>query len=80
MHTVTADKQKRVRIPDAEPGQVFAYETSGEVVTLTPVKPVEPAGQRLAKVRFEKRGRFTVAISDRPINEAAVKELLADFP
>ncbi len=80
MHTVTADKQKRVRIPDAEPGQVFAYETSGRIVTLTPVQPIERAKDRPAKVRFEKRGRFTVAISDRPINEDAIKELLADFP
>jgi hypothetical protein len=38
------DKQQRVRLPDAKPGQVFAYETdpTGTVITLHPVKKVEP--------------------------------------
>ena len=40
MTTVTADDRKRVRIPDAKPGQVFAYESTEDgSVTLTPVKP-----------------------------------------
>ena len=38
MHTVIADKYKRVRLPDAKPKQVFAYANSGETITLTPVK------------------------------------------
>ena len=42
MHTLTADKAKRVRIPDAKPGQVFAYETNGKIITLTPVVKSEP--------------------------------------
>jgi hypothetical protein len=41
METVKVDNKKRVRLPNAEPGQVFALEESGQVVTLTPVKPVE---------------------------------------
>jgi hypothetical protein len=41
METVKADNKKRVRLPDAKPGQVFSYEMSGQVVTLTPVKPIE---------------------------------------
>ena len=41
MQTVTADDQKRVQIPDAKPGQLFAYETSAGVITLTPVKKAE---------------------------------------
>jgi hypothetical protein len=38
------DKQQRVRLPDAKPGQVFAYETdvTGTIITLHPVKKVEP--------------------------------------
>jgi len=39
MSTVTADDRKRVRIPDAKPGQVFAYENNADgSVTLTPIK------------------------------------------
>lgn len=38
MSIVTADDYKRVRIPDAKPGQVFAYEVAGNVVKLTPIK------------------------------------------
>ncbi len=41
MSIVTADNYKRVRIPDAQPGQAYAYELSGNVVKLTPVKPDE---------------------------------------
>ncbi len=41
MSIVTADDYKRVRIPDAKPGQAFAYELSGNVVKLTPVVPDE---------------------------------------
>jgi hypothetical protein len=38
------DKQQRVRLPDAKPGQVFAYETdpTGTIITLHPVKKAEP--------------------------------------
>jgi len=39
MKTVTADAHKRVRIPDAKPKQVFAYESDSDgTVTLTPVE------------------------------------------
>jgi len=39
MSTVTADDRKRVRIPDAKPGQVFSYENNADgSVTLTPIK------------------------------------------
>ncbi len=41
MSIVTADDYRRVRIPDAKPGQSFEYQLSGNVVKLTPVKPVE---------------------------------------
>jgi hypothetical protein len=41
METVKADNRQRVRIPDIKPGQVFALNREGNVVKLTPVKPVE---------------------------------------
>lgn len=37
MHTLVADDKKRVRIPDAKPGQVFAYEKDGKTITLSEV-------------------------------------------
>lgn len=77
MKTLTVDAQKRVRIPDAKPRQVFAYENAGGVVTLTPVEPAQP---RPTKVRFEKRNGRTVGVSDQPIDEAAIKAALAEFP
>jgi hypothetical protein len=41
--TVTVDDQKRIRIPDAKPRQVFAYENHGDGhVTLTLVNAGEP--------------------------------------
>ena len=39
MKTLTVDDQKRIRIPDAKPRQVFAYENHGDgTLTLTLVK------------------------------------------
>ena len=39
MHTVTVDKYKRVRLPDAKPQEVFAYANNGDgSFTLTAVK------------------------------------------
>ena len=39
MKTLTADKYRRVRIPDAKPQQVFAYANNGDgSFTLTVVK------------------------------------------
>jgi hypothetical protein len=39
MKTLTVDDQKRIRIPDAKPRQIFAYENHGNgTITLTEVK------------------------------------------
>jgi len=39
VHTITADKYKRVRLPEIKPNQVFAYaNTADGRITLTPVK------------------------------------------
>ncbi len=40
MKTVVVDNKLRVRLPTLKPGQVFAWEMFGDVVKLTPVKPV----------------------------------------
>ena len=78
MKTLTVDAHKRIRIKDAHPGEVFACTDNGHgSITLGEVEPVQA---RPAKVRIEKRGRFSVGVLDRPISEAALKEALDEFP
>ena len=78
MHTIVADKTKRVRIPDAKPGQVFAFTNNGDGTrTLTEIKPVEPTR---SKVKFIKRGRYTVGHTDKQVSLETIKELLSEFP
>ena len=53
MHTLKADPKQRVRLPEAKPGEVFAYEKQGEgryVLTLVVKaehKPRFPRGSLL---------------------------------
>jgi len=73
----TADNKRRVVLPSAKPGDRFDMQVSAEGFLLRKLKPVK---SRPARVRFEKRGRFTVAIADQPMSEQALREALADFP
>src|SRR5258708_36053420 len=67
MSTVTADDRKRVRIPDAKPGQVFSYENNADgSVTLTPIKIEE-------KHRFP-RGSLKKYIT--PESNRGIREIL----
>ena len=75
---VTADAKKRVVLPVAKPGDSFDVEVSGEGTCV--LRRLDTARSRPAKVRFKKRGRFTVGILDRQINEAALREALTEFP
>jgi hypothetical protein len=66
VHTVTTDKYKRVRLPDAKPQQVFAYANAGDgSITLTPVKaerkPAFPRGS-LLKYLTPERDKEQLAI------------------
>ena len=93
MIRVKADDRRRVVLPGAKPRQEFAYlERENGKVILTPIRPVKPKRPARAsiatapkpgpptRVRFVKRGRYTVGVSDRPVDMQVVKELLADFP
>ena len=75
MKTLTVDDQKRVRLPDVEPRQVFAYEKEGAKITLTPVEPTEPRPARLVR----ENGR-TLAVGDRPMTFEDTKAALAEWP
>jgi hypothetical protein len=76
--TTKADNRKRVLVPQAQPGQVYALgENADGSFTLTAIKSTEAAN---LKCRVAKEDGFTVVVPGQPINEPAIKELLADFP
>jgi hypothetical protein len=75
MKMLTVDSSKRIRIPDAKPSQVYAYQTEGKRITLTLVEPVPPPQARIVKVR----GRKYLA-SDRPVTKEDTQEVMANFP
>ena len=78
METVKADNYKRVRLPDAKPGQVFVYVDNGNgSITLTPVKPGETESP---KFKLVKEQGFTVIETDRHVSLETIKELLSEFP
>ena len=73
-----ADSRKRVVVPQARPGEAYAIQENADgSFTLTIVKSAEPAKPTC---RVGKEKGFTVVVPGQPINEAAIKELLADFP
>jgi hypothetical protein len=76
--TTKADNRKRVVVPQAEPGQVYAVgENADGSFTLTAVNATEVVN---LKCRLAKEDGFTVVVPGQPVNEPAIKELLADFP
>ncbi len=79
MHTVVADKQQRVRLPDAKPGQAFAYEldATGSIITLRKVNKIEPEVEVLD---IEDLDPETLAPKERGevINESIVRAIRAD--
>ena|ERR1700761_6582536 len=77
MKIVHADDRKRVRIPDAKPGQAFAYKISGETVILQALKRIEPAA---ITGRIIRRGKRLVGVTDGPIDMDALNRALAEFP
>ena len=75
MKTLTVDDEKRIRLPDVEPKQVFAYEREGAKIMLTPVEPAKPIPARLVR----EQGR-TLAVGDRPMTLEDTKAALTDWP
>jgi len=73
--TLTVDAQKRIRIQDAKPHQVFAYENRQGVITLTEVVPVQPAKARLIR----RNGRL-YALNALPITNEDVRREMENFP
>lgn len=76
--TTKADNRKRLVVPLAKPGQVYAVgENADGSFTLTAVMPTQESNPQC---RLAKEDGFTVVVPGQPINEPAIKELLADSP
>lgn len=76
--TTKADSRKRIRVPQAKPGQVYTVQQNADGgFTLSVVRTRAPANP---KCRIVKEDGFTVVAPKQPIDEQAIKELLADFP
>jgi uncharacterized protein (DUF3084 family) len=77
--TVVTDNKRRVTLRLAQPGDRFDVQvvSDGNYI-LTKLEPVRV--RAAAKVRIEKRGQFHVGVLDRPINEEALKDAVAEFP
>lgn len=77
--TVIADSKKRVTLRRANPGDRFDVQISADgkyiLTKLEPVRDLPPA-----KVRIERRGPYHVGVLSRPINDAALKDALDEFP
>jgi phage FluMu protein gp41 len=75
--TTVADDKKRVTIRTARPGDRFDVQVSGDKIVLT---RLEPAASRAAKVKIRRRGRYSVGVLERPVDERALRDALSDFP
>jgi hypothetical protein len=75
--TVIADNKKRVVLSKAKPGDRFDVQVSQEGYLL---RKLEPVRSQRANVRFVKRDGYTVAVTDQPINEDALRQALSEFP
>ncbi len=55
MKTLTVDDRQRVRLPEAKPGEVFAYQPNADgTIKLVPMVP--KAGPRRVRAKLTKRG------------------------
>jgi hypothetical protein len=76
--TVIADTKKRVVLPKARPGDRFDLKAPGEGTFV--LTRLGSGRARSAQVKVVKRRGYTVGVLNRPINEAALREALAEFP
>jgi len=76
--TAIADSKHRVTLRQAKPGDRFDVEILEEgKYVLTRLESTKP---RPSRVRFKKRDGYTVGVSDRPVDEQAIRDALDEFP
>lgn len=81
MNAVKVDEAHRIQIAVLAPGDLYEPEiVSPDEINLRRVSQSSDNASRPAKVNFEKRGGYTVGVSDQPVSLAAIKEALAEFP
>jgi hypothetical protein len=79
MVTLKADNRSRVKLPDAKPGQVFIYESSGkDQFVLTLVKKREPEPVREVKLIKGENGLYRWPDDARPTREELLAAIRAD--
>ncbi len=78
MTTLKADDRSRVKLPEVQPGEVFAYEKSpdGRIV----LTKLEPAKVKTNRAHLVKEGGYYVGVTQRPIDMAALERALEEFP
>lgn len=76
--TVTADNKKRVRLGMANPGDRFDVAVSADGIFV--LRRLEPVKERPIKARLAKDGKYTVLVTNHPVDEALLKQALSDFP
>ncbi len=81
MNAIKVDDAHRIHLAILAPGDLYEPEiVSRDEITLRRISPSSEIASRPAKVTFEKRGGYTVGVSDQPVSLAAIKEALAEFP
>ena len=58
IRTLTVDAEKKIRLPDAKPGEVFSYEISADGIKLKLVP--QPAQPRVVVGKLVKRGNALI--------------------
>jgi hypothetical protein len=76
--TTKVDDQKRIVVPNAKPGQVYAVQEN--VDGSFTLKSVGPAAAATPTCRLDNEDGFPVVVPNQPIDEQAIKYLLAEFP
>ena len=77
--TIIADSKKRFTIRMAKTGERYDVQVDGDGrFVLTRLEPIQVAPTSIVKI--VKRGKYSVGVLNRPINERALKEALSDFP
>lgn len=78
--TTIADELKRVVLSAAKPGDCFDVQIAADGSFLLRRLEPNPLPDRPVTVTLVNEGGYTVGVLDRPIDEAALKQALADFP
>ena len=81
MNAIKVDDAHRIQLAALAPGDLYEPEiVSADEIMLRRVSESSGSASHPAKVTFEKRGGYTVGVSDQPVSLAAIKEALAEFP